>query len=160
MAREKPPAPERELEPYLQQLVNDAEGRNHFEFYYLNGLTDFSYKVEVRIGHGMASNTFFPRGHQGTGNCTKKGVKSVEKKITDAELVSFLKGLIACEAWLLANCKETGVPDEGSIKLAIKDGNDEIFTRTIWEACFSSETRAKKVHELMEAIVPKGETKF
>ncbi len=160
MARESTASPGRNLASHLERLVNDADGRKDFEFHYLNGLTDFSYKVEVRLGHGMASNTFFPRGHPGTGDRTKKGVKAVQKRITDAELVAFIEGLIACEAWLLENCKETGVPDEGSAKLTIKHGGSEIFTRTIWAACFSSETRAKKIHDVMEVIVPKGETMF
>lgn len=149
---------EKELKKYLKELVKKQDRLKAFSFEYQAGHTSFHTRLRICVTFEKIEHRRIPRGTPVDSPVEANKTKSQVMDFSLERLLAFVKELMKNEIWDLENCTERVLPDTAQLTFAIRDNDNLIFERKVWENCRNDDKKTKELIRSLAAIIPQDWT--
>ncbi len=144
----------KELKKYLKGLLKENDRLASFSFEYKSGHTAYHTRLRIILTSDKIIHWKIPRGTPTDVSEEDKVVRKREISFSVEKMFIFVQEIVKRKIWDLENCTERALPDDAMLTFLIKDGQETLFERNVWEICRNDDKRTKELIRAIAAHIP------
>lgn len=144
----------KELRNYLKDLVKGKIELVGFSFEYRSGHTAFHSRLRIVLSSDKIMHWKIPRGIPVDSSKETKSARKREIEFSIDKLRLFVQELVKNKIWDLENCTERALPDTALLSFSIRNNDNLLFEREVWENCRNDDRQTKDLLKAIAAILP------
>jgi hypothetical protein len=144
----------KELKNYFKNLLKGKAELANFSFEYRSGHTSFHSRLRIILSSDKITHWKIPKGTPVDSSEETKAARIRETDFSIDKLRMFVQELAKHKIWDLENCTERALPDTARLSFSIRDSDNLLFEREVWETCRNDNKQTKELLKDLAAVLP------